>query len=76
MGNLRLVSVVVLVALIGICRTDGAELRTVKTTVFIPASPERVLRSFVNADDLRGWWKASRSLAEAKPGGIWSVTWS
>jgi hypothetical protein len=34
MGNLRLVSVVVLVALIGICRTDGAELRTVKTTVF------------------------------------------
>jgi uncharacterized protein YndB with AHSA1/START domain len=75
MGNPRFVSVLALVGLSGICATDGAELRTVETTVLIPASPERVLRSFVDADDLRGWWKVSRSLVEAKPGGVWSVTW-
>lgn len=76
MGNPRFASVFLgLAGLIGVCGARGAEPRTIETTVIIPASPERVLRSFIDADDLRGWWRVSRSLVEARPGGVWSVTW-
>jgi uncharacterized protein YndB with AHSA1/START domain len=54
---------------------DGAASRSVETTVLVPAPPERVLRAFLEPADLRGWWKVSRSLVEAEPGGVWSVTW-
>ena len=53
----------------------GAPTRSVEASVQIPARPERVLRAFLDAEDLRGWWKASRSLVEPEPGGLWSVTW-
>ena len=53
----------------------SADSRTVTTTVPVSSSPERVLRAFVDPDDLRGWWKVSRSLAEDRPGGVWSVAW-
>lgn len=52
-----------------------AETRTVETKVLIAASPERVLRAFVDSDDLEGWWKVTRSLVQQRPGGVWSVVW-
>ncbi len=62
-------------AITGTGAPAGAQTRTVETTVHVAASPERVLRSFINAEDLEGWWNTSRSLVEAKPGGIWAVSW-
>ncbi len=49
--------------------------REVVTTVIIAAQPERVLQAFLDGDDLRGWWKVSRSLVKQEPGGTWAVTW-
>lgn len=34
-----------------------------------------MLGAFIDARDLEGWWKVSRSLVEAEPGGVWSVGW-
>jgi uncharacterized protein YndB with AHSA1/START domain len=63
------------VALLCLSDTVRADTRTVETTFFIPASPERVLRSFVDEEDLQGWWKVSRTLVEEHSGGVWSVVW-
>ena len=52
-----------------------AETRSVDTEVVISASPENVMQAFLNGDELKGWWKVSRSLVEPKQGGIWSITW-
>ncbi|HXV76690.1 MAG TPA: hypothetical protein VD788_10255 [Candidatus Polarisedimenticolaceae bacterium] len=52
MRSPRFVALVVSVVLLGSWTTDGGELRTVTTTGSIPASAERVLRAFVDADDL------------------------
>lgn len=49
--------------------------RSVDTEVLISASPEKVMRAFLDGDDLKAWWKVSRTLVEAKQGGIWSITW-
>lgn len=49
--------------------------REVVTTVTIPAAPERVLRAFLDADDLTGWWNVSRALVESEIGGTWAVAW-
>jgi uncharacterized protein YndB with AHSA1/START domain len=68
----------IIVFLAGLAATVGsaeAQTRTVATTVHVAASPDRVLRSFVDPGDLQGWWKVSRSLTQARPGGVWSVTW-
>jgi uncharacterized protein YndB with AHSA1/START domain len=66
-----------LTCVVFVCLTDviHAETRTVKTQVLVAASPERVLRSFVDKDDLEGWWKVSRSLVQERTGGVWSVVW-
>jgi uncharacterized protein YndB with AHSA1/START domain len=53
---------------------DG-ETRSVNTEVFISASPEDVLHAFVDDDDLRAWWKVSRTLVEPEAGGVWSISW-
>lgn len=53
----------------------AAQTRTVETTVFIQASPERVIQSFIDPDDLEGWWEVTRSHVEATSGGTWSVAW-
>ena len=50
-------------------------LRTVEKHIMIPATPERVLRSFIDSDDLQGWWKVSRSLVQQQSGGVWCVVW-
>jgi uncharacterized protein YndB with AHSA1/START domain len=52
-----------------------AQTRTVETTVRVEASPEQVVRAFIDPGDLRGWWKVTRSFVEATPGGVWSVSW-
>ncbi len=49
--------------------------RSVEATNTIPASPDQVLQAFLVDDDLKAWWKVSRTLVEQKQGGIWSVTW-
>ncbi len=51
------------------------ETRSVDTEVVIPASPEKVMQAFLGDDELKAWWKVSRSLIEAKRGGVWSITW-
>ncbi len=51
------------------------ETRSVDTEVVIAASPEDVLQAFLSDDDLKAWWKVSRSLVEPKQGGVWSITW-
>jgi len=50
-------------------------IRSVDTEVVVSASPEKVLQAFLNDDDLRAWWKVSRSLVEPEAGGVWSITW-
>jgi uncharacterized protein YndB with AHSA1/START domain len=67
--------VLLLAGLTGTVGPANAQTRTVETTVHVVASPQRVLRSFVDPHDLQGWWKVSRSLTQARPGGVWSVTW-
>ena len=42
------------------------ETRSVDTEVVIAASPEDVLQAFLSDDDLKAWWKVSRSLVEPK----------
>ena len=54
---------------------NADDTRNVETNVSISASPERVLRAFVDHEDLHGWWNVSRSFVEDRPGGVWSVTW-
>ena len=49
--------------------------RSVDTEVVIAASPEKVLQAFLNDDDLKAWWKVSRSLVEPEAGGVWSISW-
>jgi hypothetical protein len=39
------------------------------------ASPARVLRAFLDARDLAGWWGVERSLVETSTGGVYAVTW-
>lgn len=51
------------------------ESRSVDTEVLISASPEEVLQAFVDDDDLRSWWKVSRTLVESEAGGVWSISW-
>jgi uncharacterized protein YndB with AHSA1/START domain len=63
------------VAVVCLANTIYADTRTVEKQVLVAASPERVLRSFVDGTDLEGWWKVSRSLVQQHPGGVWSVVW-
>lgn len=49
--------------------------RTVETTVTIAASPGRAIQAFLRDEDLRAWWKVSRSLVVPEPGGVWSIAW-
>ncbi len=49
--------------------------RSVDTDVIMSASPEKVLQAFLNDDDLKAWWKVSRSLVEPEAGGVWSISW-
>ena len=51
------------------------ETRTVETIRTIAASPSRVTEAFMAHDDLRGWWKVSRSLVERRVGGVWAIAW-
>lgn len=53
----------------------NSQTRMVETTRVISASPRQVMDAFLNDDDLKAWWKVSRSLVERKKGGIWSITW-
>lgn len=68
--------VISLILLVG--RTSALadiETRSVDTKVTISASPEKVLQALLHPEDLKAWWKVSRSLVEPKAGGIWSITW-
>ena len=49
--------------------------RTVETTVDVAAAPARVIQAFLQDEDLKGWWRVTRSLVEPQSGGVWSVSW-
>jgi uncharacterized protein YndB with AHSA1/START domain len=53
----------------------NTDTRSVDTEIIISASPKEVLQAFLSDDDLKAWWKVSRSLVEPKHGGVWSITW-
>ena len=53
----------------------NTDTRSVDTEVVISASPEKVMQAFLGDNDLKAWWKVSRSLVEPKQGGVWSITW-
>ena len=65
-----------LLLLLGISATlADTGTRSVDTEVVISANPEKVLQAFLNDDDLKAWWKVSRSLVEPEAGGVWSISW-
>lgn len=49
--------------------------RSVDTEAILSASPEDVMQAFLDEDDLKAWWKVSRTFVEPKVGGTWSITW-
>jgi len=54
---------------------DSQPTRTVETTVHLDAEPQKVIRAFLEDADLKGWWRVTRSLVDAKPGGTWCIAW-
>ncbi len=54
---------------------DSHPTRPVETTVHLDAEPQKVIRAFLEDSDLKGWWRVTRSLVEAKPGGTWCIAW-
>ncbi len=53
----------------------NTDTRSVDTELVVSASPEKVMQAFLGDDELKAWWKVSRSLVEPKQGGVWSITW-
>jgi uncharacterized protein YndB with AHSA1/START domain len=54
---------------------DRLATRTVETTQELGVPPERAIQAFLRDEDLRGWWKVSRSLVDPRPGGVWTIVW-
>ncbi len=77
MTPIRQAQVLALLIVLSACMTRNARPpgREVVTTVSIPANPDRIVRAFLDADDMRSWWKVSRSLVIQQPGGTWAVSW-
>lgn len=48
----------------------------VERTVIIQAPPERVLKAFVDAQDLAEWWGVVRSVTVPRPLGTYAVEWA
>lgn len=53
---------------------DGSS-RTIETSGYIAAKPERVIEAFTSKEDLAAWWLVSRSLTSPAKGAIWTVVW-
>ncbi len=49
--------------------------RKVTRSVHIQASPERVLRAFLDVEQMKQWWGATRGLVEERRGGVWALAW-
>lgn len=49
--------------------------RKVSRSVQIQASPERVLRAFLDTEQMKQWWGATRGLVEERKGGVWALAW-
>lgn len=56
-------------------KADESSLRTIETSAYINAKPDRVLRAFYTPEDLSAWWLVSRSLTGANKGNLWSIVW-
>ena len=56
-------------------KADDLRSRTIETSVYIAAKPERVLRAFYSPDDLSAWWLVSRSLTSNIKDQLWSIVW-
>lgn len=55
------------------CADSGT--RSVDTKATLSARPEEVMQAFLTEDNLRAWWKVSRTFVDPKVGGVWSITW-
>ena len=51
------------------------EPRTVTTRIHVPTPPERAVAAFLDAENLAGWWRVSRSFVDPRVDGVWSVAW-
>jgi uncharacterized protein YndB with AHSA1/START domain len=49
--------------------------RFVRVEIEIAAPAEKVLNAFTNVEAMQDWWSAVGGLVEARPGGVWAVTW-
>lgn len=49
--------------------------RKVSRSVQIQASPERVLKAFLDPELMKRWWGAARGLVEERKGGVWALAW-
>jgi len=49
--------------------------RSVDTEANLSANPGEVMQAFLDEDDLKAWWKVSRTFVEPKVGGVWSISW-
>lgn len=49
--------------------------RRLRASVQIEASAERVLQAFLDPEQLKQWWGATRGLVEPRRGGTWALAW-
>jgi uncharacterized protein YndB with AHSA1/START domain len=50
-------------------------MRSVEALAIIKAKPIDVTNAFLEQNHLQAWWGVSRSLVEAKTGGVWTTAW-
>jgi uncharacterized protein YndB with AHSA1/START domain len=49
--------------------------RRVARSIQIQASPEQVLRGFLDVEQLKPWWGIAQGLVEERKGGVWALAW-
>lgn len=54
---------------------EATTTRKVSRSVQIAASPERVLKAFLDPEEIKKWWGATRALVEPRKGGVWAAAW-
>jgi uncharacterized protein YndB with AHSA1/START domain len=52
---------------------DGMREDRHEVDIHVPAP--QVLHAFLDVEKLRGWWGNQQGFVEARPGGMWVVTW-
>ena len=50
-------------------------MRIVESSILIHCKAERVIASFLEEEDLKGWWGVQRCLVDKKVHGSWALAW-